>query len=737
MRFKFSIALCAALMVLSGCNDSTKDIKSINDNTKRDSVKLDSTGSKISFNNTAQKVSTDSQKNKAPQFISKTQTLAPANLAPVCKIKVSSNSIHVNDTIHFSASESYDQDGNIVAYKWEDMDGNVLSESSEFDREFIYPAKYIKTLYVTDDKGKTSKCSVNIAVLGYTHKALTTNFIHINDHHSHLSSENRSLYFNGKKTYVQMGGFPRVVTKIKELQETKENPITLHAGDMIQGTLYYTIFKSQADIDMMKQIKWDAITIGNHEFDDGDAELKKIIDGLNGIPFVSANVFAQPGSLLANMWKPYTIVERDGEKIGIVGLVTGQKTKVSSRPSDQIVFLDEVLSAQKSIDDLKALGINKIVLLSHNGMKHDLDIASKLTDIDVVIDGDSHSLLGDFSMVGLKSAYAKYPEEVTSANGDKVCVASAWQYAYAVGDLEVDFDEAGKVTSCKGQTTLLLGDSFKQKDTKGKKVDVNSTEFVNIMKVIDSTPQLEIVEQDQDTLAKLKKYSDQIDAKKAEVVGNAAEFLGHNRIPGDKKDGVSDLALGSDIAPLVAKSFYLKSARADACIQNAGGVRIAIDQGPIDIEEAYTLLPFSNTLYELDMTGAEIKQVLEDAITNFKDNGGSTGSFPYAYGLRYDVDLTQPKNNRISNLEIMKRTDKSWSAIDNAKTYVIVTNDYIAAGRDGYTTFKTVQDTRGEGVNTYYDYAMSFVDMVKGLYAKGKELTKLPAEEHPIKSFKQ
>jgi len=200
---------------------------------------------------------------------------------------------------------------------------------------------------------------------------------------------------------------------------------------------------------------------------------------------------------------------------------------------------------------------------------------------------------------------------------------------------------------------------------------------------------------------------------------------------------VNNLPLGSDIAPLVAKSFYDKSLRSNACIQNAGGVRIAIDQGPIDIEKAYTLLPFANTLFEIDMTGAEIKQVLEDAITNFLDNGGSTGSFPYAYGIRYDVDLSLAANNRIENLEVMDRNDKTWSTIDDTKTYVIVTNDYIAAGRDGYTTFKTVQDARGEGVNTYYDYAMSFVDMVKALNADGKELTKLPAEEHPIKSFKQ
>ena len=584
----------------------------------------------------------------------------------------------------------------------------------------------------------TSKTIETCEVTKPQPKAITTTIIHINDHHSHLASESKSLKFNGKKTYVQMGGFPRVISKINALKCSSKNPITLHAGDMIQGTLFYTLFKSAPDIEMMNQLTWDAVTLGNHEFDDGDEGLKEILDGLNRCSTViSANVVAKEGSLLAKMWKPYKIIQRDGQKIAIIGLEQSQKTKVSSRPSDDITFLDEVLTAQRYVDELEKEGINKIILLSHNGMKKDLEIASKVSGVDVVIDGDSHSLLGDFSQVGLKSAFDRYPQETTSKSGERVCVASAWQYSYAVGNLVVNFDKDGKVTSCKGETTILLGDSFKQKNAEGKKVDVNESQKASIMSIINSTKSLEIVKEDTDTLEKLKKYTDEIDVKKAEVVGSAAEFLGHNRIPGDKKDGISNLALGSDIAPLVAKSFYEKSLRADVCIQNAGGVRIAIDQGPIDIEKAYTLLPFSNTLFELDMTGAEIKQVLEDALTNFLDNGGSTGSFPYAYAMKYDVDLSLSANNRISNIEVMNRTDKTWSAIDNAKTYVVVANDYIAAGRDGYATFKTVQEQRGEGVNTYYDYAMSFVDMVKALNKDGKELTKLPADEHPIKSFKQ
>jgi 5'-nucleotidase len=135
------------------------------------------------------------------------------------------------------------------------------------------------------------------------------------------------------------------------------------------------------------------------------------------------------------------------------------------------------------------------------------------------------------------------------------------------------------------------------------------------------------------------------------------------------------------------------------------------------------------------MYGNEIKQVLEDAITNTIDPEGSTGSFPYAYGLRYDVDLSATANNRISNLEIKNRQTGVWSTISNNTMYTIVTNSYTAGGKDGYVTFKTVQDERGLGVDTYLDYAMSFVKYMETLTANNQTLTKLPAEDHPIKSF--
>jgi len=559
-----------------------------------------------------------------------------------------------------------------------------------------------------------------------THKAITTSIIHVNDHHSHLDEETLSLYYNGVKYKTTVGGFPRVASMIKSLQSTKTNPLTLHAGDALQGTLFYSLFKYEADAALMNTVSWDAFVLGNHEFDDGDENLANFLDALTTTEHVvAANVVAPKGNVLYDKWTPYIIKEIDGEKVGIIGIDVSQKTRDSSNPSDEITFLDEIETAQKYATELENKGVNKIILLSHNGYSRDLDLASKVSGIDVIIDGDSHSLLGDFSAVGL-SASGDYPTQVTAKDGRPVCVAQAWQYSHVVGNLDVSFSADGNVTSCTGTPYLLIGDDFS---------DANASFKAEIEGIIAANDNLIHVTPDSAALGVLNQYSQQVDSKKAEVIGEASEFLGHNRIPGDKKDGISDLPLGSDIAPIVAKSFYDLSNRADACIQNAGGVRVAVSEGNISVGTAYTLLPFANTLFEIDMKGSEIKAVLEDALSNYYDNGGSTGSFPYAYGLRFGVDMTKAKGERILDLEVKDRAQGTWGAIKSDVMYVIVTNSYIAGGKDGYLTFKSVQDARGEGVDTYLDYALSFVRYVESKTAAGEKVSKLPSEDHCIKSY--
>ena len=104
------------------------------------------------------------------------------------------------------------------------------------------------------------------------------------------------------------------------------------------------------------------------------------------------------------------------------------------------------------------------------------------------------------------------------------------------------------------------------------------------------------------------------------------------------------------------------------------------------------LLPFANTLVEMNMTGAEIKTVLEEALDYALQPDGSTGAYPYAAGLRWRVDATKSAGQRLRTTEFKGRNNSSWSPLDSAATYKLVTKNYISAGRDGYLTFKTVKN---------------------------------------------
>jgi len=167
---------------------------------------------------------------------------------------------------------------------------------------------------------------------------------------------------------------------------------------------------------------------------------------------------------------------------------------------------------------------------------------------------------------------------------------------------------------------------------------------------------------------------------------------------------------------VVAEAFLVAAKRADFSLQNAGGVRVSLAAGGLSMNSAFTLLPFTNVLVELDLTGAEAIAAIEDAVDNHIVNpSGGTGSHPYAAGLRWDLDMSKPKGQRITHVQVRNKTSGGWSDISLTQTYVLVTNDFIASGKDGYTALGTVYKA-GRYVNTYLLYTQSFVDYVR---AKG------------------
>jgi 5'-nucleotidase len=581
-------------------------------------------------------------------------------------------------------------------------------------------------------------------------RPLDLTILHVNDHHSRLDAETvnlsvRTAAGNRENVTFPLGGFARVAQAMDELSTGSANVLKLHAGDAITGDLYYTITNGRADADLMNTVCFDAFTLGNHEFDSGDAGLKTFLDFLRAgdcrTPVLSANTnltlnvspLAQ-GSISAYV-QPATIVVRDGQQIGIIGITVAGKTKNSSRPDASTTFANETQTAQAQIDGLRAGGVNKIILLTHQGYAEDVAMARALSGVDVIVGGDSHTLLGptELSTFGVTAPAGAYPTQAVNRDGKLVCVAQAWQYGWAVGNLKVRFDQAGDVTSCGGSPQILLGNPTRRATGTVALTDADRTA---IAADLATQPALRVTAEAARAVTTLAPYQQQRTAFGANVVGAAATNLCLRRVPGTKRDitrskfadcntGSFTSTHGGDMQQIVAQAF-LEQGRifggVDIALQNAGGVRVDLDAGNVTVGNVYTVLPFRNVLVRLTMTGAEVKQTLEDAITFLLAGAGNTGTYPYAASLRFRVDLNQPANNRVSNVEV-KNAQDAWVALNPAATYRVITNDFVADGGDGWVTLRSVTGARRE--NTFLDYADSFLRYTQ----RAGTLRRLPASE--------
>ena len=560
-----------------------------------------------------------------------------------------------------------------------------------------------------------------------TYKPLEINLAHINDHHSHLDEFSGSeLNIGGVRTQVPLGGFARQVAAFKSVSSLP-NLVKIHAGDAITGTQYFTLFQGKADAQMMNNICFDYVTLGNHEFDSGDAVLQSFLTALRGgacpqpSVVVSSNVQPATQTPLAPVKDghlvPWHVREIDGVRVGFIGITIVGKTVNASRPLPSTAFLPEAKAAQAAIDALKAQGVRHIVAVTHQGYENDKALAAQLTDVDVIIGGDSHSLLGDFSALGFSSS-GPYPTVVRNKNGEQVCIGQAWEYSKVFGLMKVRFDAQGAVESCGGEAKLLVGDGFKRRDAKGQWAALSAAESTAVRQQLETMPAVRLLAPDATALKVLKGYSDRIAEEKAKLIGKASESLCLVRMPGETTnrsasvagcEQANQLARGSDAAQVVAQAFLHGSKTSQIALQNSGGVRVAIPAGTLTMNSAYSVLPFSNVLVELTMTGAELQAALEDAVSNYLENALSDGSHPYAAGLRWDLDLSKPRGQRFSNLQVRDRSSGQWSALDAQRTYAVVTNDFIASGKDGYATLGKVY-AAGRYTQTYLLYTQSLVD---------------------------
>lgn len=513
--------------------------------------------------------------------------------------------------------------------------------------------------------------------------------LHINDFHSRIEQINKyDSTCSAKESDAGecFGGIARVKSAIdaKRAELKGGNLLVLDAGDEFQGSLYYSTFKSGPVAEFMNGIGFDAMAIGNHEFDDGPAELDKLIGAVK-FPIISGNTISAKGSLLDGKYKGYVIKEIGGQKVAIVS-VLAKDTNETSSPGKDITFEDEITYLQTAVKEIEAQGVDKIIALTHVGYLKDQEIAEKVDGIDVIVGGHSHTYLSSTD----KKSSGPYPTLVKSPSGVEVPIVTAYAYSKYLGDLTVTFDDKGVVTAAKGAPELL-----------------------------DAS-----VKPDEGYAARVKELGKPLEELKAKIVGSSAAT-----IDGDRK---SCRAVECSMGNLVADAALDRVAGQGITISiaNGGGLRASIDAGDVSMGEVLTVLPFQNTIATFQMDGAGIKEALENGVSQVDEGAGR---FPQVSGLKYTFDRSKPVGSRILSVEV-KEGDK-FVPLEAAKTYGVVTNNYVRGGGDGYKTFAT------KAVNAY-DYGPNLEDVVAAYltahnpykpYTDGRITDATPADYVPPK----
>lgn len=508
----------------------------------------------------------------------------------------------------------------------------------------------------------------------------TLNILHVNDTHSHLLPVTLQIRTEcaSESVRIPAGGSARLARAVQLSRSEGENTLFLHAGDMVQGTLFYTVYGGRADAAVLNAMGLDAMVPGNHEFDRGSSGLALLLDEA-GFPMVCANLDLGADTLLAGRIAPFTVLEAGGERIGVIGLVTEELHSVSS-PSRETLVLPLKEAAENAVDILSRQGVNKIIVLSHIGYALDLELASEISGVDVIVGGHSHTLLGDFSGLGLASG-GDYPTVVSNPDGDPVLVVTAWRHGLVLGRLLVEFDDEGRVMGWEGSPVILTSE-----DTPGAPGLFPVGEDPLVAEVVDA-------------------YASALDDFARELVATAESDLYHARIPGGELSG------GSMIAPVVCDAMLWKmngiGIGADIALQNAGGVRIDIPAGDVTVGTVYSLLPFGNTLAVMDLTGEEVYRLLEDALSGIFDDGRSDGGFPYVSGIRYRANRSGPPGERVYAIEVV--TPSGHEPLEPSLTYRMVTNAFVAGGGDCYGFLAGIPstDTGFVDAEVFTDYLRS------------------------------
>ena len=459
-------------------------------------------------------------------------------------------------------------------------------------------------------------------------------------------------------------GAAKLVGEIKRVKEENPNTVVVTGGDIYQGSAMSNLLKGEPVTAMLKEMGLEFSAVGNHEFDWG---YEYIPDWAKAgeFDFLASNIYEKETGEPVEWAKPYGVVEREGKKVGFIGLATPE-TAYKTKPDNvaHLEFKDPVEATKIWVDYLEnEENVDAVVVLSHLGSEQNRETGEITGEIVEVAE-----------VPGVDAIISAHSHQRVEGKVNGVPVIQAYKNGRNLGYVNLKFDDKNELV-----VTTKLDDISKRKDT--LPVDKNM----------------------EDILAKFE-------ADLAPIMNEKVTDLSVN-LPHNRDTGVSPM--GATVAETMRRIV-----NADIAITNGGGVRAPLMAGTITVGDMYTILPFDNTLVTMEMKGSDIIKVLEHGIE--PDNFG--------WGQHAGVKLWYtPGAERGEKITSVRLAD--GTKLENDKYYTMVTNDFMAVGGDSYdfSAAKNVVDTnlviRDEMANYWRENGIEPITDLSTLLEAGEDTT--------------
>lgn len=465
--------------------------------------------------------------------------------------------------------------------------------------------------------------------------------LHTNDQHAHLASFDkygRQCAPGQELTGECRGGSARVASAVARERVREANVILLDAGDQFQGTLFFTVHRGRACAALMNLLDYDAMTLGNHEFDEGSRVLADFLRLLQ-FPALAANMSVADASPLAGLVRPWTVLDVRGRRVGVIG-AAHPETPMMSSPGPGLAFADPVPAVRRAVEALSRRAVDIVVVLSHLGLDGDRRLAEQVSGLDVIVGGHSHLLLAN------TVAGAAGPCPLVEHGPDRgvTLIVTAGFWSAYLGRLRVVFDARGRAVSWTGEPVAL-----------------------------DAS-----VRPDPVASALVERLAEPLRAAQARVLGETRATL-----------PVASCRTGECLPGDLRAEALLEATRGQgtsAALVNAGSVRSDIPAGPIRYGTLQTVYPFADKIVVVSLSGAALRVALEHGLSALGTHDG-TGRFLQVAGLRYVFDSSAPAGRRLREV-FAADADGAYRPLDDAVEYRVAVSNYLLRGGDGYAVFR-------------------------------------------------